>query len=296
MSHYYRERAMSRTTSLTGDQCTLTREFLVFANEACTIPVSDPEEAAHEALLRTATAYPLPPEWQFAYGSAHPSTSFASYLVAQIDTKLEPGSQNAVLTVTYHNYQSPEYEHWSFDIASEQRHITSVLDESYVEHFPPGPYGTAINATWERVEGVDVFRPRMSIKVSKLYASLPYVPYGHIMNATSTVNSAAWVYWGVGQVLFLGAQITPTGVGSRQNVDYNFLVGPYQSPTVLLYDGSSVSPHSPGLPVIAPWDYVWFNHGRGVDTGVPKAGPTDVHVGQVYDLYDFSTFGLAGPT
>lgn len=296
MSHYYTERAMSRTTSLTGDQCTLTREFLVFADAACTIPVADPEEAAHEAELRTATAYPVPREWQFAYGSAHPSTSFGSYLVAQIDTRLEPGSQNSVLTVTYHNYQSPEYETWSFDIASEQRHITSVPDNSYIEHFPALNYGTAINATSERVEGVDVFRSRMSIKVSKLYATLADVPYGHIVNAASTVNSAAWVYWGVEQVLFLGAQITPTGVGSRQNVDYNFMVGPYQSPTVLLYDGSSVSLHSPGLAVVAPWDYVWFRYRLGVDTGVPRSNPTDVHVAQVYDLYDFSLFGLAGPT
>jgi hypothetical protein len=285
MAYTYKERAVvSRKCSGTSDDGQIIREFLVWDGAT---PVNNPEAAIHDA-----------ESGEFAYGTPHPEGIHGLLLVSLLDCYLETGSNICVLVVTYNKHQSPEYEKWAFDIGTDTRHITSVPNWTYVRHFPDFDYGLAINATPEHCEGVDVYRPRLSVTVSKLYASFAFVPWGAITHGIGTMNMFPWpsgIWWMNGQVLFLGARITPTGVGNRYNVDYQFLVGGgWQTSEVKLISGLTV------YPTFGPWDYVWYTHGVGVGVGpggitIPSYYPESVHVAQVYDLYNFNTFGLSGP-
>lgn len=218
--------------------------------------------------------------------------------VDQVD--IEPpilDGETCRVVVTYKEWprgMTPDGETWTWDIGSEMQQITSVPNASYVWHYPAASdAGLAINTDGETTNGVSVYRPTLSLTVSKIW---PYVTSSArlaLEEMIATTNVAAWMDYGIGEVLFTGVQFRRQTDGTIL-ATYKFEIARHLgTQTITLYDGSTV--------VIDPYphDYVWFRFlDTKEDTGaekIVKRGIQSVHVNQVYGESDFSLFGLTGP-
>ncbi len=286
MALVYQESYTTRTHDLTEDRLTASREFYVFydTGESC----DDPDIVAADASLQT----------EFMFGAPHPQ--FWAVLFAK-SLSIRQNETICILTVNYESLPGIDWEGmevWEFDTMAEQRHITSVPNSTYITHYPAHDYGLAINATADSVEGVDVYRPKMSVQVTRLYDTGALVPWIPINDAACCVNAypfplAGSIIWDAGQVLFLGTNISESG-GGKWQVVYRFSIGAYSSKEVTLLSGTTV------YPTVAPHDYFWYRHGQKTATGpggktIMSPGVESCSVAQVYDYYDLNTFGLIGP-
>jgi hypothetical protein len=239
-----------------------------------------------------------------AYGSA--DAELASMLVDAV--RLEPYEGAVRVVVEYKQaaarwwgnmglpYLNAAGEEWTFSIEAQQEHITSVRDSSYAAHYPAASelaVGNAIGKSGDSVEGVDVYRPRMSMRCARSYDSIALTGLDTVLALTGMVNSDPWMGFAAGTVLFLGAEIAWLKEG-QVKVSYSFLVGAWQlAQSITLVDGSTVEVDIP------PWDYLWYVHtkkavGSG-DTADAQPGIQSVHIAQVYDRGNLAALGLLGP-
>lgn len=228
--------------------------------------------------------------------ASHPNLS-GMYLHA---VHLEQNQQEILARFTY---KEPDYRHawytgeevWEWDVGSQQSHITSVPDSTYCAHYPPtNDLGLAIGSHGDDVEGVDVYRPVGTLRISKMWNSFSQAQRRTVMSLRSTTNDSAWFEFYAGEALFLGANIQPQSDG-RVRVEYSFLIQDQPaSYAVELIDGSYqwITPY--------PWDYVWYQYADLPVTGaageVLNRGITSVHIAQVYAETNFGALGLSGPS
>lgn len=274
------ERLESRESVSTEQGLSIVRHFQIENT-------NDPEQAFNLGLLPV-------------YGDAHPV--FPSLSVQEVRVEIMPGHHSMLLAhVTYGTDQGGLYnEHgeiWEWDFASEQRRITSVLKPADQAHFPPEfNTGTAIGVSGDDVEGVDVYRPNLVVRVTKRYTSLPSSGFRRgIFERVSTINAGG--VWGfhAGELLCLGAQLRPIGTGEWQwSVAYNFLAAKtLTEQQVTLENGQTIAING------SPWDYLWFTYNKKTAnagaTPYVKNGIEAIHLARVYERTDFGFFGLQGP-
>ena len=313
------------TVDLTGT--VVTRVFDVGVKHAVKTTEVDVSQTTDP---ETVLAYALNPDTGtlFAYDQAHPTIS-GLYIR---DMNVEPNSEDTCcrLTVKYapksDDVKQDYYgEIWEWGIASQETKITSVHAVAAEDYPPESPessdllqqwnlplwcnVGTAIGIKDDEVEGVDVYRPVLSIKVTKQFSPLQPAYRRTLIDMQSTVNLDVFSDFNPFEVLFIGANITciqgarpaPNARSGLWQVEYNFMVKRTQGAiTMALEDGSTVGPV-----VIRPWDYLWFRHapkvatlskGEGQGTAqVKQQLIKSVHVSQVYGASNFSLLNLSGP-
>jgi hypothetical protein len=268
----------SRSVDLIDTGRKITRKFEV-SN-------SDPEQAINS----------LP-----AFDDPHPT--LPTLHVTSVSTSPKPDDDEVCLgTVIYgedeNDPRENEYgEVWEWGLGADQVHITSVKTAAMQLHYPAAyDVGTAVGLDSEEVHGVDVYRPAISLKVTKRFASMNPGARRTIVNLTSHVNGGYWSRenYSPRQVLFLGANVSPQKRGAFL-VEYNFLIGNEPDTTLVdLADGGSV--------VITPnpWDYIWFKHvSRMIDSGggvmTKKTLIESIHIAKVYPEGQFGNLNLKGP-
>lgn len=226
---------------------------------------------------------------------AHPILTTAT--VAELRVEPQTDDNFPFLIVVYRETRDDirENQHgeiWEFSIASQQTHITSVKHESKQLHYPTAAnVGTAIGVDGEQIQGVDVYRPLGTLRVSKRINASTYSPSfrRNLYRAQNRVNSGNWFDWSAGEVLFLGAEIEPIK-SNEWRVTYNFLFADYPGPTAItLADGSQVNVAN------RPWEYLWLRFGSKTVDGVKQKTALSAHIASVYEFFNFSSFQLQGP-
>lgn len=210
------------------------------------------------------------------------------------EISVEPDVHNVKVTLEYgpdklDAREDENGEIWEWSLATQQTHITSVDSPAKQLHFPAwANVGTAIGVHEDQVDGADVYRPTGTLRITKRFDSTQITSHfrRQLIDASATVNASNWKDWEAGEVLFLGADLAPSGP-TEHRVIYNFQFARKRLPyTVFLHDGSTVT-IEPG-----PWDHVWFKHAErmvNADSGerVKQTGVESVHVAQVYGPYEF---------
>ena len=236
-------------------------------------------------------------QWPHSVGLQHPV--FNELKLEEINAQMNDTRVRVVETYSIANTLENRFgETWEWNLNAQQTHITAVKNPSDQAHYPSTKdAGSAIGVDGENVNGVDVYRPSQSLKVTRhvketnLQAEL-----NTIQSMLNKVNVGGWKFYKQGEVLFIGGNVRKTAPDDWL-VEYNFLIARRQEGlTVTLLDGSEVTNLA-----INPWDYVWYRHISEVhDDGMGnknvKRGVESVHIAKVYEYGNFGNFNLKGPT
>lgn len=172
-----------------------------------------------------------------------------------------------------------------WDLATSQVHITNVASAGDQRHYPTGaPGGTAIGVDGDDVQGVDVYRPAVSLTIRKRVSVEPNATYrATLFGLLGKTNNSHFMGCEIGEALFIGARISKTDA-VRWEIEFNFLVAKSAGTTSYAgIDGGTISISMPGA-----WDYVWFRHTqRKIDDAI-SSGIASVHVAKVYASGAFS--------
>jgi len=248
---------------------------------------------SYETKLSPESALGLLPQ----VGAAHPNPAMAGVYFSSASLKVRSDDASTLVDLVY---RTPDLgltsagERWEYDHQAQMQHITSVADPLNQIHWPPQfNSGSVIGFDGQEVQGVDVFRPASSFRVTVEMATIFPGQRRFLFEAQGSVNNFDWCGFYAGEVLYLGASIKQNE-RDRIEVTYSFQSKSYAPMTqVYLLDGSSV-PLTP-----APWDYVWFQHGETVinsgSGSVRQKGIKSVHIARVYNLLDFGNFPIVGP-
>lgn len=191
--------------------------------------------------------------WPRAIGVAHPV--FSSLFLIEIAARMNDHRVRVVETYGVSDQTATENQYgeiWEWDLAAQTTHIAAVTDPAKQVHYPTAyNTGAAIGVDGDSVNGVDVYRPGMSLKVSKhftggnLYAELQTIQA--LLNKT---NSGAWKYYKAGEVLFIGAPVRKIK-SEDWLVEYNFLIARQSEPeTITLATGMQDAPALASLVVL----------------------------------------------
>lgn len=223
----------------------------------------------------------------YKIGDTWPDFSPALY-INKIDIK--PVDDRRCLA-DVHFITRPE-EKWEFDLTSAEQNITHVTRLGAQGSWPAEAATTAIGIDGETVEGVDVFRPTLSLKVTKsISAGNLDAAINTLVPLIASTNRGDWAIFEQGQALFTGA-IIREGQAADYLVEYNFQIAATRTlDPVTLSNGDIVAPNC------EPWDYVWFQHDITTDSGGTVAEYTikSLHIARVYDLAYFSALNLTWP-
>jgi hypothetical protein len=243
----------------------------------------------NETLIQIKLSGTLP--YSINIGDSHPSISDAK--VSEIHAR-QWSENKSLVTVIYKTdeiYPSENEwgETWEWELASSQSHINSVDDPDKQTNYGVD-VGVAIGVNGENIDGVEVYRPVMQLKVTKhVTDSSLYAARSNIRDQLATVNSHAWKGFDPGEALFIGTQIRKNKLDDWL-FEYHFLIGKIQiTPAITLADGSTVGPLT-----LYPWQYVWFQHQNLVLDGDLKRLIKSVHITNVYESSSFANFGLKG--
>lgn len=237
-------------------------------------------------------------QWPRQIGVAHPV--FSSLFLIEISARMNDHRVRVTETYGVSDQTATENQYgeiWEWDLAAQTTHIAAVTDPAKQVHYPTAyNTGAAIGVDGDSVNGVDVYRPSMSLKVSKhftegnLYAELQV-----IQNLLNKVNSGGWKYYAAGEVLFIGAPARKIKADDWL-VEYNFLIARQAAAEVVtLADGVTTVTITR-----RPWDYVWYRYlSNTVDSGggnlILSRGIESVHIAQVYEEGEFGNLNLMGP-
>lgn len=283
MSFEYKEMQESRIASKTEDGIFTTRRYTVTGAGANDI----------DAVLADLATLGID------IGDAHPTitTPVPIYVVA-IDPTPTKSDNISFLDIKYEPYRRPAAENgygetYEWDLVSQITHITNVDEESDQVHYPID-HGTAIGVDGENVNGADVYRPAMSLRISKHVTDAEHAgEMIRIQNQLNTLNNATFEGYVAGEVIFIG-----TGVKKLRADDwlfsFNFLIG--RKRTSFTVDLMTKPDITQASVTAGPWDVVSMTPTTKLVGGVMKRGPESVHVAVVYDTSNFANFGFHGPT
>lgn len=175
---------------------------------------------------------------------------------------------------------------WDFDTTGGTVHISNAKQE--VARYPagkaPNQFG-AIGVDGDNVAGTDIVIPAMKINVQFRHpkAEMTIARAKYLAGITGFVNSATFLTFEPGEVLFLGARGSE-GSDSESSVGYQFAMS--KNVTGLNIGGIA------GI-VKKGWDVAWIRFEDsvesegGTDHSIRK--PRHVYVDRVYDTVDFKT-------
>lgn len=305
-----KERYISGEGSLTRDGATVTRTFEV-----------DGETDPRQALADLA-------------GNLFSIDGILGVWAQEIEIEIEEdgkGGTQLLASITYApnqgegNQDEATGENWEWDMVAQTRHINAVkeaADQLTWRSDIGGAglttgenYTTAIGVNGDTVEGVDVYRPRGALRVTKWYDDtvVDATFRQNLYDLQNTVNNAAWFDWGPREVLFLGSRIVNNYNTERTQVTLNFLFGRtvdgqvfdvFDTDPTIGFEFTTVTVGE-GVPKkIYPWQYLWFQFERLLvpdSLGAPTEwkeveGIRSVNLATVYEQSNFTTgFGLSGP-
>lgn len=215
-----------------------------------------------------------------------------------IDCQPEDGNAVWRIKVTYETPRfgsvaviTPGTEEIEYDTTGGTTRIMTSL-ATVVADAPTGmdvplQHGLINVSTDGRSEGVDIVSPRLSMRVTKTFASgdvdTAYIALLAMMSGST--NDATWRGFAVGEVLFVGASARRNNADGSWTIVFNFQMSPNES--VAIDDIPAVAK--------AGWHYLWVYSEPEEDatakriTGKPRA----VYVEQVYRETDFSDLGIS---
>jgi hypothetical protein len=222
-------------------------------------------------------------------GDAHPyaTTAYVSSITAK---PVDESHCRVLVEYTPRTREASENaygETWEFEIASQLVHINSVTAEALQTSYGQD-VGTAIGVDGDSVNGVDVYRPLNTVRVTE------HVTNGNISAKISTINSliakvnaTTWKDWDASCVLYLGAQI-------RRNKEDDWLVThSFQTGRLVAQDSITLADGtSTGALTIPAFSYMWFQHETQIVDGAPKHYIKSVHIATVYESGNLGALNL----
>lgn len=242
-------------------------------------------------------------EWPRSIGYTHPI--FLNIGITEITSKME--DTNVLVTEKYGlsertSQQNRFGEEWVWDLTAQMTRITAVTDPALQVHYPfeepatpqqiaDADIGTAIGWDGERVEGVSVYRPTLSLKVTKHFEKEDLdsvIKTSHSIH--NSTNIGVWKFYQEGEVLFSGASIRQKSPDDWV-VDYRFLISKQQGAFDLTLINESIVEDV----IVGPWQYGWGLNTQKTVSGKTKNGIESFHVATVYGKANLSNLGLLGP-
>jgi hypothetical protein len=170
---------------------------------------------------------------------------------------------------------------WGFDTTGGTLNIKAAL--SHIETYPDGnaEHDGALGVNGDDIEGAEIIIPAGKINVSFKHAAgfITLAQAKTLMRNTGKVNSAPFMTFAAGEVLFLGATGND-GSDSEAEIAYQFAVSEnLQAQTI----AGIANVNKDG------WDYLWIEFKSGVDAARPVKTPLSVHVDRVYHRVNLST-------
>lgn len=275
------EKHESRNISYDARGSAITRKYFV--------DTGDPEEAS-DLIPDRGTPHPDKPTFVVDSVSVEPDPEAYDRCVMEITYRTFPN--NVAIWIGAGGGAIPYREIWEYDAAGQQEHITSVVDASLADHFPASSaaeVGTAIGKHGDEIEGVDVFRPVVTLRVSQIQVFLSAADAADLGTMVGTVNGGPWLGFLTGEVLCTGVNVTTNEDGFAE-IKYTFLVSYKQPAFSITIEG--VGSTSVDL---APWDYFWVVHGEKEGGGSVQHLIKSAHIARVYPSANFDFFGLLGP-
>jgi len=190
------------------------------------------------------------------------------------------------------NYGKPEEGEstWTFDTSGGTQRVTQSLDtvNSYAPSGETAPnFHGAIGVSKDNVEGVDITTPIFNFGETHdlddtLLADGTYKLT--LFGLTGKVNLYPFRGFAIGEVLFLGAQGSKTGM-DNWSINYRFAA----SPNVVNLDLGDIT-----ITEKRGWDYLWVSYADAEDTTAKRLikKPVAAYVEQVYEYADFSLLGI----
>lgn len=187
-------------------------------------------------------------------------------------------------------YEGKEDEtQYTFETGGATAHITQSLATiaRYAAAGQTAPnFNGAIGVNGDNIDGTDITIPVYNFtETRKMFASTVTGAYKlALFNATGKVNNATFKGFAAGEVLFLGASGSKTGV-EHWEIAFKFAASP--NVTNLDVGGITVSSKK-------GWEYLWVRF-RDADDNAAKTLvklPAAAYVERVYESADFSTLGI----
>ena len=181
---------------------------------------------------------------------------------------------------------------YTFETGGSTVHITQSLQTvgTYppiqIPLLPPPDFQGAIGVNGDSIQGTDITVPVYNFtETHKIPSSLVTSGYKlALFQATGKTNNATFKGFATGEVLFLGASGSKTGI-NHWEIAFKFAA----SPNATNIDVGGFTVASKG-----GWEYLWvrFRDEEDTDAKALVKRPVSAYVERVYDSADFSTLGI----
>lgn len=152
--------------------------------------------------------------------------------------------------------------------------------------------GGAIGYDGDKIQGVDVFVPKMEWSRTVSKASLSFAYVLQVRSLVGKKNGAAFYGHAAGEALFLGASIQYS-VGERWSVTHRFASQANEADVVITPGAEGIT-----VPYARGWDYLWVRYEQkevydtDEDKWVMTSVPAAAYVEEVYPDGDFTVLGI----
>lgn len=189
---------------------------------------------------------------------------------------------------------------FSFDISSEQVHITQSRETQYARRpqdgndtdplvFGTAPdYKHAIGVTKDKIEGCDIPGGKMEFTIPAVRDTCTRGYLKKIKALVGRTNNAVWSNFPADSLLYLGAtgQYAGDGGVTRYNISHKFAAGEHEvnlepSPEIL-------------IPLKRAWEYMWCAYEEKVVGNFVLQVPAAVYVETVMGRGDFRNLEIGG--
>ncbi len=255
------------------------------------IGTADEIAAANAALAIAPLAYLVNSETLIRQEVAPESTGPDSWdVVVRYGTEDQQRSQEVPQPGTWH---------FNFDTSGGTHKITQSLQTLWrgqrsLSNPAPDLLG-AINYDGKKVQGVEIVVPKLEFSITAYYApqAVDTAFMVNIARKTGKVNSATWLGFAAGELLFLGGSgdgDIPTVAGQRvKPIPVTFKFAASENRTNITVGDITV-------PSKAGWDYLWVRYEKVESAGFVYPIPVHAYVEKVYERTDYAAlFGFGGP-
>ncbi len=220
-------------------------------------------------------------------------------LVRQEATPTSTGPDSWEVTVRYgtedeqQSQQPPQPGTWhfNFDTSGGTHKITQSLQTLWrSERSQTNPAPDLLSATnydGKKVQGVEIVVPKLEFSITAYYApqAVTTTFVANIARNTGKVNSATWLGFAAGELLFLGGSgqgDIPTVAGQRvKPIPLTFKFAASENRTNIKVGDITV-------PNKAGWDYLWVRYEKIEDAGFVFPIPVHAYVEKVYERFAFA--------
>jgi len=227
-------------------------------------------------------------------------------LVRQEATPTSTGMDSWEVTIRYGtedeqtSWQTPQPGTWhfGFDTSGGTHKITQSLQtlwrgERSLQNPAPDLLG-AVNYDGKKVQGVEIVVPKLEFSITAYYAPTAVTTtfLANIARNTGKVNTAVWLGFAAGELLFLGGSgqgDIPTVAGQRvKPIPVTFKFAASENRTNI-HVGDIFVPEKQG------WDYLWVRYEKIESAGVVYPIPVHAYVERTYERMNYATlFGFGG--